>query len=554
MAERFNRDNFKGRQLAKPQVDGAPSPSAINPLRANLVSPNDLAWQTMGTRQPSPSAINFNTLREMSRVCQPVAAITLTRQNQVARFAKMPRFKGDVGVEIRMRDPDAKPTKADKKRMREIEDFILRTGAAPDPSGLKRPGFDPFLRMAIRDGLTLDAMAVELREDRKGNLFDFHAIDAATIRLAAPSYEPNQAGEASFAKTQYGIIGEGFGGVPQPASAIISYVQLIDSVPYAEFTHQELAYWIRNPRTDLAANGYGFSELEMLIEIITGYLNGVQYNSRYFTHGGIPEGVLSLIGNYRQEDLDDFRRYWNSMVSGVSNSFRLPVMGFKDGHGLNWTAMKQGNREMEFSQWLDFLTNLCCAVYQIDREEIGMGAKSQGEPGGIGGAGNDATIQHSLSKGLTPLLSRIESGINDEILPRLADTDEFIFAFAGIDPDQEAQKVDLATKKVNAGLITVNDWRSEADMKPIDKDMLWGDAPANATLYQAYTMGLQATTQAAAGMDPNADPNAPPGGDPNADPNATQDPNDPQQQPNPLKSLPKINDDGSEEDDTDEDA
>ena len=549
MVSKFNRDNFVTRQAAKPDVKDAPA-YAINPLRANLVSPNDLAWQTMGTRQYPPGALNFSTLREMARVCQPVSAITLTRQNQVARFARLPRWRGDIGIEVRMRDPEARPTKADKKRMRQIEDFILRCGAANDPDGMRRPGLDPYLRMVVRDMLTLDAGVSELREDRKGNLFDFWAVDASTIRLASPTYEPNQAIKTSYGKTHYGIEGQGFGGVAQDPKAAIAYVQLIDSTPYAEFTLNEMAYWIRNPRTDLLANGYGFSELEMLIEIVTGYLNGVQYNTRYFTHGGIPEGVLSLVGNYKQEDLDDFRRYWNAMVAGVGNTWRLPVLGFKDGHGLNWTSMKSNNREMEFSQWLDFLTNLCCAIYQIDREEIGMGSKSQGEPGGIGGEGGaQATLQHSLQKGLHPLLARIEHGINEEIIPRIdaKDSDEFVFAFTGLDPDQESAKVDLATKKINAGLITVNDWRAENDMKPVDKDMLWGDAPANATLYQAYGMGLQATTQAQQ-MEQGD------GQDDGGDGQGDDDEQDQDTQPaNPLKGLPKVNDDGTEEDDQSDD-
>lgn len=542
MTRTFDKSRFGAQEERKPQA-------AVNPLRTFLVDPYNIAWQSMGTRQPGRHHLNFYTLREMARACQPVAAVIVTRQNQVARFAKRPHYSGDVGIQVRMRESKRQPTAAESKRIAELEEAILRCGVKPNPDGPPRPGLDPFVRALVRDSLTMDAIAIEMRDDKRGRLFDWWGVDAATIRLAAPGYKPNRASTQTYARTAWGVVGEGYGGVPQPNGAEIAYVQTIADQAVAEFTHDELGYWIRNPRTDLEANGYGYAELEQLIETVTGFLNGMTYNSRYFTHGNIPEGVLGLLGNFTQEQIGDFVRHWNGMVSGVGNSHRIPVLNSKDGKGVTWTAMKGSNKDMEFHAWLDFLVTMVCAIFQCDREEIGFDSKEAGGTGGgLSQGDQNATIQHSQSKGLLPLLQRIANGFNEDIMPRLDDSETFEFAWTGMDPDQEDQKITRAGQFVTNGIKTLNEVRAEFDLKKIPEDQYWGDVPANMTLFQAWQMGKQAELQAQ-GLMPQDDGSGQPGGGQQPPdqgggqpppPGATAPPNAPM-------TLPKINEDGSEE-------
>ena len=513
----------------------APGPSGqAGHLRGVTIDPNTINQAVMGLRQASPRFMGFWTLREMARVTPPVAAIVRTRQNQVARFARLPRYEGDIGFRIGLRDPEAKPTGADKRQMRLLEDAILACGLGPDPDGLRRDGFGAWVRKVVNDSLVLDAVAVELRGDRRGGLYDWWAIDAGSIRLTVPTYQAQQ-GIKNVGG--YGITGQGYGGVSAEAKEAIRYAQLIQGTVHAEFSAQDMAYWIRNPRTDLDANGYGYSELEVLVEVVTGFLNALLYNGRYFTHSSIPEGVLSVVGNYTQENLDDFRRHWNAMVSGVTNAWRVPILASKDGKGINWTSMKSSNRDMMFHEWMDFLLTIACAVYQIDREELGFGAKGAGEAGGLADGNNNGTLAHSMSKGLWPLMTLIESGINEDILPRLPNSEGFIFHWTGIDPDQEDQKIARLEKLLTAGILTPNEARALRDMKAIPEEALWGDAPIQSSAYQAWAMGMQAKLQAESGGSEEAAPGdeAPPseGGPDAAGPT----------------TLPKVNPDGTEEPD-----
>lgn len=526
-----------GRAAVAPNV-------AIDPLRALLSDPNNMMWSLMGTKPPAQQAVTFGTLRKMAQACQPVQAVILTRQNQVARFARRPQYEGDLGIQVRMKDRAAKSTKVVQKKARELEDVILRCGRDVDPDDVRRMPLGPYLRAIVRDSYTLDAVATEKRYDRRGRLFDWWALDAATIRMTALGYNSSQMIANPYAHSAYGVVGQGYGGVPSPKQKAIRFVQMINSQTYAEFTHDTLAYWIRNPRTDLDSNGYGYPELEMLIEVVTGFLNSMTYNSRYFTHSNVPEGVLGLLGNYTEQQLGDFIRYWNQMVSGVSNSRRIPVMAFKEGKGLQWTPLKQSNKDMEFHAWIDFLVTVVCAIFQCDREEIGFSSRQAGLPGGgVGSENNEQTLIHSQSKGLVPMLQLIESGLNDDIMPGIDETGEFEFTFTGMTPNQEDAKIERANKKLTGGWVTPNEVRNEFDMPPIAAEDAWGDAPVNPTGYQAWMMGKQAQGEAAGGGAPGADPGA--GGAPAG--GAVPPP-----PPGPPGKLPRVNDDGTESYDDEE--
>lgn len=423
-------------------------------------------WQVMGftgARQ-KPTVLTFQALREMSRSCKPVAAIVLTRQNQAAKYCRSPRFRGDIGFRIRMRDMDAKPSSADRKRILEIHKFLLAMGSAPavDPNGIgKRPGFEMWVRMMVRDSLTLDAVATEPRRTIRNDLFDLWPIDAATIRYAGTSYEPRMRDD----------------GIP------VAYLQEYMGEITAEYAADELSYAIRNPRTDIMANGYGYSELEILIETVTALLNSDSYNSRYFTQNSLPEGILSVVGNLSQANLDAFRRSWNAQVSGVTNAWKVPIIATPDGKGVSFTPFKLSNKDMQFAEYQNWLLTIACAIYQIDPKEIGFDIKMGG--GSSLSSGSDLpTLQQSQSKGFSPLMTFLETYINEAIIWPL--DDQFSFAWEGVDPDREQVLLEMMEKKMNMGVMTPRMYWKEMDIEDTAKNYLWPDCPINPQLANVF--------------------------------------------------------------------
>lgn len=456
------------------------STSDYIPPKSAIIDPLNQAG--FGGTRGKPTPIPYSTLRRMSQI-PAVSAIINTRLNQVARFAKRPRFNGDTGFQITLKDKEAKMSDKQKKRAKEIEDFFLKTGW--EKNKVRKDNFNTFLRKIVRDSLTLDVLTFEKvgtfggAIQGKQDVAEIWAIDGATIELVInnptgegttyelPVYKP---------ETKSGIQNAGD----------IAYVQKVNGVITAEYTEDEMAFAIRNPRTDLDYVDFGMSELETLIEIVTGIVNGVRYNTSYFSHSHLPQGVLELVGRYKDEHLQAFKRHWKTLTDGASGKWSVPVMGFEEGQGFKFTPFKNSNKDMEFNEFLEFLFNIACAVYQIDPNEVGFKSWTSGS--GMTQTDNtQAKMDSSQDKGFHPLMDFLADTFNHEIVDLI--DDEFVFEWIGVSEEDADKKLEREKTEIEMGKKTINEIRKENDLEPIDEP--WANAPANPQLIQVFMNGLQ---------------------------------------------------------------
>lgn len=196
----------------------------------------------------------------------------------------------------------------------------------------------------------------------------------------------------------------------------------------------ELGYGIRNKSTNIYKNGYGTSELETLVEIITWILWGMQYNGNFFSKGSQPKGFINVKNNnIDNTTLNEFRQAWTQTMRGVSNSHRVPII---NGIDLEWIDLQKNNRDMEFNDWLKFLLIITCSVYRIDPTELGFQFKDQAQI--FGQDGQKERLNHSRDKGLKPLLIFLQNIINHYLIDEI-DSD-FEFAFTGIEIEDEEKQ------------------------------------------------------------------------------------------------------------------
>jgi hypothetical protein len=423
-----------------------------------------------------------------------IASIVQTRVNQISTFSQPARYTKDgVGYEIKLRDAKKKPSKEQKEIILAVEAFLENCGYKYDPS---RDGFDTFLRKIVRDSLIFDQLTFEIVPDRLGRPAELFAVDASTIRAA--TVQPD-AGD-DYIHPDTGDFDD------------VKWVQVLDNAVISEFTGSELAFGVRNPRTDINIQPYGLSELEILVHQVTAHLWAEEYNSRYFSQGGTTKGILNLKGqNISKEQLDAFRRQWTAQLAGVTGAWKTPVVSVD---GLEYINVSQSNREMEYEMWMNYLINISCAVYQIDPSEINFpnrgGAGGSGG-GGLGDGGIEDRLKNSKDKGLRPLLRFIESVINRYIIRRFSA--DFSFNFVGLNGETESERMELSNKQVRA-FKTINEVRAEHDLDAIED----GDIVLDPT-YTNYLLQKQQNEQM---MQQQGDPNDPNaqvmGGDPNADP------------------------------------
>lgn len=397
-----------------------------------------------GWRQ-RPSALTYEALRQMSVQNTVIAAIIQLRTNQVAQFARPQQGSYDKGYRIVLRDRrdnSKSMTAAEQKMAAELEAMLETTAVLlPEERPSDRDNFRSFLKKSARDLLTYDQWCFEKIRDRGGRVSRFICLPGETIRPAVADVEHM---------------------TPEQLRDRVSYVQVYDNTVISEFGVDDLAWCIANPRSDLRTNGFGFAPTEQIVRLVTAWLYGFEYNTRFFTQGSAIKGVLNIKGAIPDRQIRAFRRMWYSMVSGVQNAWKTPILNSED---IQWVSMHANNREMEFGSWMDWLTKLTCAVYGVDPMEINFIFGNSGQQGGLNQSRpNKDEVIESKDKGLAPMADHITDCINQHVIWELAP--ELEFAFTGLDAKAEKSERERRGTEVEKWKM-IDEVRAEQDMEPL---------------------------------------------------------------------------------------
>jgi len=408
-----------------------------------------------------PSQFGSFHLRLMVEQTPLINAIILRRQRVIGRFLRTVERNRDLGFEVRRNDETGtvKPRKGPEETA--LEQFVLHSGWERTPrkrQQLKHDTLTTFMTKSLRDILTLDAWAIETVPTNNGkSLFGYHAVDASTVYLASE---------------------EGYQGDDE-----IIAVQIVDGMPVTKYNADEMAYLTMNPRSDVSFGGYGYAPPEMVVKVVTGYLNALTYNLRGFDANAIPKGLLTIFGSFDQNQLNGFRQQWNAMVRGVNNAWSLPVM-VSDSKESSATYTKFDNEftDMYFAKWMILLTSIICAVYGMDPTEIYAESFHAGRSS-LSGSDTAERLADARDTGLEPLMSFLENGMTDYLLSRVAP--DYVFRFYGLRP------LDLEWKREYAKLTkSVNELRVAEGDEPTTES--WGNAPLNPSLVGVYSQAQQA--------------------------------------------------------------
>lgn len=421
----------------------------LNPNSGKITSvffdPNDLAGNGKGFKD-SRGILSFETLRKMGDIWI-IRAIVNTRIEQIQNFLHFSEDEQKEGFTIRrkkglFKDENEKElSKEDKRKIEDIVRFLERGGQTEKWDNID--DLQTFVRKITFDSLTLDQLAFEIVRNRNWELNKFRAVDASTIRFL-DSVDPKQ--RESLEDYRY----KGY----LPRYCMV-WDDLILKNPITKepilYYPWELGFGIRNKSSNIRRNGYGTSELETLVEIITWILWGMQYNGNFFSQGSQPKGFINVKNaNISNSTLNEFRQAWSQTMKGVQNSHRVPVI---NGIDLEWIDLQKNNRDMEFNEWLKFLIIISCAVYRMDPTELGFQFKDQAQI--FGQDGQKQRLQHSREKGLKPLLIFLQNIITEYIVSEL--DEDFEFVFTGIEVEDEEAQVQLDKDKLEMGMVAMQD-------------------------------------------------------------------------------------------------
>lgn len=427
-------------------------------------------------------SLTYTTLRRMAKT-PIINSIIKTRKNQIADFAEPQADRYNTGFVIRKKPKmgtDSKMDENDKRIANAITDFIMNCGGQ---SSWTSDDFDTFIRKIVEDSLIFDQMTFECVRNRRGKLEYFVATDASTFRMAESAFRTDyensffhRLGSGVYAEENLKNLDKKVNGYyPQ-------YVQVYQSAVVNEFYPWELCFGVRNPSTFINANGYGCSELEDLINVVTSLLWGDEYNRRFFSQGSAPKGLLRIKSGMNEKTLQQFKQQWQAMISGVMQSWKTPVVEAD----VDWIDLQKNNRDMEYTSWMEYLIKLACAIYSIDPTEIGWDISRSGGNSGLFEGSQAERLQHSKDKGLYPILKFIQRKINKYIVEQI--NPDFEFVFMGLNGMTIEKELEMDTKKINS-FATINEIREKWDMEPIEEV---GDLIENSVFFQAYNQKKQA--------------------------------------------------------------
>jgi len=393
----------------------------------------------------------------MARV-PAIRSIITTRIEQISRYSEPTIDEQQVGWTIRkkrsifdVKKKDEQYTTSEKKEIESIIQFVMDCGESG--SSFSNDTFDTFLRKEVKDSLELDQMCFEIVRNNRGQAIEFLSVDGATFRLSETFDDRD--GLDKF-RNQYNY---------KPINGYYpSYVQVWENNVVQEFYPWELCFSVRNQSSSVYNNGYGISELEDLIQIVTYILYGMQYNGNFFKQGSNPKGLLSIKGNISDSSMNEFKQAWRSTIAGVANSHKLPIIdGAMDAQ---WIDMHHSNKDMEFSAWNDFLMVLACSVFRIDPSELGFNFQKVANL--FGQDGQKARLQHSEDKGLIPLLKFIQRKFNKFVIEQR--NPEYEFVFTGIEQENKELALEMDVKKAGAGFVSLEDMFKKYSSRDLNLD------------------------------------------------------------------------------------
>lgn len=417
-------------------------------IKSFLFNPDIVSLNSNNYRVPVKK-VSYETLKKMART--PIVRTVIgTRVDQVAGFAEPTNNEQEKGWTIRRKkllfDGNDEISSEEKRTIQKITKFICEGGTVDNKWSFE--SFEEYLRQLTYDSLTIDQICMENVYSRGGQLVQYYPVDGSTIRLVDDSDEERLA--------QYTEKVNGYW--PK-------YVQVWQDQVYAFYYPWEMTFGIRNRVTDINTNGYGISELEDLINIVTWLLFGMQYNGNFFSQGSNPKGFFSIEGNVSPNALNDFKQMWRNTIVGVQNSHKVPVIE-SGGAKVNWIDMQTSNKDMEFDNWLDFLIVVTCCVFRIDPTECGFNLQKASQI--FGQDGQKARLKHSQTKGLTPILKLIQRMFTRYIVEPL--NEDYEFVFTGVEVEDQEVALDMDVKKIQNGFMSLEDGFKKYSGREFDPD------------------------------------------------------------------------------------
>ena len=433
-----------------------------------------------------PNTIQFDMLKMAKEKSMIDRLIIMARVQQAKNVGKRVIVPGkQVGFRVvheNHADPNYRPTADIIRRCKEMEKIM--DSVNPE---IHVNGFTDFFASAVDMVESFDHTPMVIVRDRSGAPMRFHLVDGTTVRPALEVImrfmSDNQIPTKDAALERY------FRATGTDLTNA-AYVQVVQEVPVASWTKEEMSVYISNPSVMIDKWAYGAgSHLEQSLALTQTWLNAWAYNDGLFNQDS-PEAMLMLYGDVDPVGLGAFQRQVLDQ-SGSGDYQKVPVVQADEGFKAELIKIRELPKDLQFAEFLRMIIQLKTSAYRAHPSIVNFSIDKGGSAQlSIGNNSEDSIVRDAKEEGFYSLAHGIAGWLTRAIIkPRY---DDLVMVFE-LDLDDENRRIEILNKQLDQGAMTFNEWRNAQGLKG---DLTYGDIPGSA-VYAGYAQAMQQSAQTA---------------------------------------------------------
>lgn len=198
----------------------------------------------------------------------------------------------------------------------------------------------------------------------------------------------------------------------------------------------------------------GKSAVEAAAEAIDLDTMAIEANMKLFKRGLIANFMLSTDKSLTPAQLKQLHSEFRNTYGGVSNAYKVPILG----GGLKPENLQMSNKDAQYLEQQEWLRDKIASMFGNNKAVLGI-------TNDVNRANADATILQWKRSTIRAEMKGITDTLNEFLVPRFGNN--LLLGFKDPVEDDESDDVDVATKKLNAGIININEAREELGYDPV---------------------------------------------------------------------------------------
>jgi len=229
------------------------------------------------------------------------------------------------------------------------------------------------------------------------------------------------------------------------------------------FELAEIQYLIMNNKS---YSIYGFSPVQSIQQVLELLIQGTRYNKDFFTNNAIPD-ILATIPKLPKEDLRKLKREWNNSYKGKPHQ-----IGFLNFPIENFEKLSSNNRDMEWLDGQKWYFKIVFAAFGVSPTEAGFFENANK-------SNDEGQARVTVRNAIKPYIEKLEKFVTNKIINEILQEENhgLEFKYLPKDHDQEKEEFEQNMKELDAGALTINEYRKTRGKNPVD----WGNEPYTKT-------------------------------------------------------------------------